>query len=245
MAEPAGICLATAMTSTSTLDPADPESWTPQHWSRQEWFYMWTKGLDPWRIAVLCRVPYRKVYDHIRTRIIYHPELFGQRLMVHDQPALPPGGLKKPKPTWEERAADLVDFRQVCGRFPRGYLEGESSLYSFLQSQRGRYRAGKLRESRKSHLDENLPGWLTLPKAEREHALWQQRLRELEKFLRQTERYPRYETAASSSEKVLAVWITHQRKQLRSGELSEPREKKLQKAIPGWSLSSGQSNEGR
>lgn len=25
-------------------------------------------------------------------------------------------GLKKPKPTWEERAADLVDFRQVHGR---------------------------------------------------------------------------------------------------------------------------------
>ena len=137
VAESSVFCLATAMTSTSTLDPAETESWTPQHWSRQEWFYMWTKGLDPWRIAVLCRVPYRKVYDHIRTRITYHSELFGQRLMVHDQPALPPGGLKKPKPTWEERAADLVDFRQVYGRFPRGYLEGESSLYSFLQSQRG------------------------------------------------------------------------------------------------------------
>ncbi|MCC9198512.1 M23 family metallopeptidase (plasmid) [Arthrobacter sp. zg-Y820] len=41
-------------------------------------------------------------------------------------------------------AADLVDFRQVYWRFPRGDVEGESSLYSFLQSQRGRYRADKL-----------------------------------------------------------------------------------------------------
>ena len=207
---------------------------------------MWTKGLDPWRIAVLCRVPYRKVSTTISApESLTTPNCSGSGSWSMISRPCRRAGLKKPKPTWEERAADLVDFRQVYGRFPRGYLEGESSLYSFLQSQRGRYRAGKLRESRKSHLDENLPGWLTLPKAEREHALWQQRLRELEKFLRQTERYPRYETAASSSEKVLAVWITHQRKQLRSGELSEPREKKLQKAIPGWSLSSGQSNEGR
>ncbi|WP_461171174.1 helicase associated domain-containing protein [Arthrobacter sp. Z1-15] len=232
------------MTGTTTLESAEPESWTPQHWSREEWFYMWTKGLDPWRIAVLCRVPYRKVYDHIRTRITYHPELLGQRLMVHDHPALPPGGLKKPKPTWEERAADLADFRQVHGRFPRGYLEGESSLYSFLQSQRGRYRAGKLLESRKHYLDENLSGWLTPPKAEREHTLWQQRLGELEKFLRETGRYPRYKTAASSAEKVLAVWYTHQRFRIRSGKLSELREKKLGRAIPGWNLHSSQTNEG-
>lgn len=69
---------------------------------------MWTKGLDPWCIAVLCRVPYRKVYDHIRTRIAYTPELFGQRLMVHDQPALPPG-----------------------------YREGEGSLCSFCSMSAG------------------------------------------------------------------------------------------------------------
>lgn len=227
------------MTSTSTLDPADPESWTPQHWSRQEWFYMWTKGLDPWRIAVLCRVPYRKVYDHIRTRIIHHPELFGQRLMVHDQPALPRGGLKKPKPTWEERAADLVDFRQVHGRFPRGYLEGESSLYSFLQSQRGRYRAGKLTEPRRSFLDEQVPGWLTPPKAERERALWQQRVTELETFLRKHGRYPHYKTAADSSEKVLAVWLERQRHCLRTGKLGRNRESRLNAAVPGWKISGG------
>lgn len=84
-----------------------------------------------------------------RTRITYHPELFGQRLIVHDQPAPPPGRPEKPKPISEERAADLVDFRQAHGKFPRGYLEGEGSLYIFLQSQRGRYRAGKLLKSRK------------------------------------------------------------------------------------------------
>ena len=227
------------MTSTDTLDPTEPESWTPQHWSRGEWFYMWTKGLDPWRIAVLCRVPYRKVYSHIRTRVGSHPELFGARLMLHDQPALPKGGLKKSKPTWEERASDLVNFRQVYGRFPRGYLEGEQPLYSFLQAQRERDRAGKLQEPRKCYLDENLPGWLTPPKAERERALWQHRVRELEIFLREHGRYPRYRTSEDAAEKILAVWVDRQRHCLHRGKLSNARETRLNAAAPGWQIPSG------
>lgn len=47
---------------------------------------MWVKGLGPWRIAVLCRPPHRKVCDHIRTRIVHWPELFGQRLMLQVSP---------------------------------------------------------------------------------------------------------------------------------------------------------------
>lgn len=195
---------------------------------------MWTKGLDIWRIAVLCRVPYRKVYEHIRNRIAYHPELFGARLMVHDQPALPPGGLKKPKPTWEERAADLVDSRQVYGRFPRGYIEAEQQLYTFMQYQRQQYRAGKLSETKKTALDEQLPGWLTLPKAERERALWQQRVSELEAFLREHGRYPRYKTAMDSSEKILAVWVERQRHCSRAGKLAKFRKTQLDSAAPDW-----------
>ena len=195
---------------------------------------MWTKGLDPWRIAVLCRVPYRKVYDHIRTRTTHNPELFGQRLMLHDQPALPPGGLKKQKPSWEERCAELIEFRRMNGRFPRGYLEGEGTVYSFLQNQRRRYRAGELLEVRKSHLDEHVPGWLTPPKEERERALWQQRVKELETFLRERGHYPRYKTAADRLEKVLAVWVERQRRCLCTGKLLLPRESQLNSAVPGW-----------
>ena len=237
VAEPAELCLATAMTGTTTQEPSETEPWTPQHWSRGEWFYMWTKGLDPWRIAVLCRVPYRKVYDHIRTRITYHPELFGARLMVHDQPALPPGGLKKPKPSWAERCAELVRFRQAYGRFPRGYIEDEATLYRFLQNQRRQYRAGKLPETKKTALDEQLPGWLTLPKAERERALWQQRVKELETFLRERGGYPRYKTAKDPAEKVLAVWVERQRHCSRTGKLGRLRLSQLNAAAPDWQTS--------
>lgn len=222
------------MVETLTLETTDAESWAPQHWSRAEWFYMWTRGLDPWRIAVLCRVPHRKVYDHIRTRIMHKPELFGQRLMLHDRPAVPPGGLRKSKPTWEERCAELIEFRQAHGRFPRGYVQGESSLYSFLQSQRERYRAGMLAEGRKSYLDERVRGWLTPPKAERERALWDQRLGEMEKFLQDSGRYPRYKTAKDSSEKVLAVWVARQRDCQRRGVLDRRRQQRLDDRLPGW-----------
>ena len=195
---------------------------------------MWTKGLDPWRIAVLCRVPYRKVYDHIRTRTMHNPDLLGQRLMVHDQPALTPGGLKKPKPTWKERCAELVTFRQVHGRFPRGYIEDEATLYSFLQNQRRQYRAGKLPDSRKIYLDEHVPGWLTPPKAERERALWEQRANETKTFVREQGRYPRYKGAVKPSEKMLAVWLNRQRHCQRLGNLGNCRRQWLNDHLPGW-----------
>lgn len=210
----------------------------PQHWSREEWFYMWTKGLDPRRIATVCRVPYRKVYEHIHARVSYNPERFGQRLMLHDHPKLPPRGLTKPTPKipWMERAGELSRFRRVHGRFPRGYLEGEQQLYSFLQHQRKRYRAGKLTEPRKSFLDEHIPGWLTPPKAEREDALWEQRLRELENFTKEQERYPRYKKPKDPSEKILAVWVDRQRHCLRNGTLREARYKQLNEQVPDWQL---------
>ena len=214
----------------------ETENWAPQHWSRQEWFYMWTKGLDPRRIAKICRVPYRKVYDHIRTRVNHNPALFGQRLMLHDHPQMPRWGLEKRKPTWQERAAELAEFRQTYGRFPRGYLEGEQKLYSFLQYQRQQCRSGTLLDGRKGYLDQNLPGWLTPPKAERERTLWEQRLDELEMFLQENRRLPRYKTARSSTEKILAVWITYQRRRARIGKLTVSREMKLNQISPGWKL---------
>ncbi|MBO0910114.1 helicase associated domain-containing protein [Arthrobacter sunyaminii] len=225
------------MTSTLTMNPAESESWAPQqHWSREEWFYMWTKGLEPRRIAVLCRVPYRKVYEHIHAKVSSKPERFGQRLMLHDHPKLPPGGLNKqtPRILWADRAEELVEFRRVYGRFPRGYLEGEQQLYSFLQYQRKRYRASKITESRKSFLDAHVPGWLTPPKKEREDALWEKRARGLEKFVEEHGRYPRYKTAVEPLEKVLAVWMQRQRHCLRIGKLEKSRGERLRKLNSQW-----------
>lgn len=36
--EPVDLCLATSMTCTITKELSEAEPWTPQHWSRAEWF---------------------------------------------------------------------------------------------------------------------------------------------------------------------------------------------------------------
>ena len=210
------------------------ESWALQHWSRQEWFYMWTKGLDPRRIAKICRVPYRKVYDHIRTRVNHNPALFGQRRMLHDHPQLPPGGLGNKKPTWQERVDEMVDFRRTHGRFPRGYVENESKLYKFLQYQREKHRRGKLSGDQKAYLDEQLPRWLTPPKEVREKELWGRRAAELEIFLQQHGRYPSYKVAKKPGERVLATWVIRQRQLQRHGQLDPDRLKKMDSISPAW-----------
>lgn len=211
---------------TVATETTDLEPWTPQHWSRHEWFYMWTQSLDPRRIAAVCRVPYRKVYDHIRGRVTQNPELFGRRLMVHDQPSLPPGGLSK-RPSWVERCEELAEFRRRHGRFPHNYRQDESSLYSFLQYQRTLYRAGKLPGPREAFLNKHVPGWLTPRKKDRESALWQQRADELLEFVTKHGRYPSYKIAREPNEAVLSTWLTAQRRSLRQGRLEEARKARL------------------
>jgi len=195
---------------------------------------MRTKGLDPRRIAKICRVPYRKVYDHIRTRVNHNPALFGQRLMLHDHPQLPRGGLGNRKRTWQERASELVEFRRVHGRFPRGYVQDESKPYTFLQYQREKCRAGKLPGDQRSYLDEHLSGWLTPPKHDREEELWGRRAGELERFVALHGRFPSYKTASEPLEKVLAVWVQRQRYCLRRGILVDTRQRQLDMQIPCW-----------
>lgn len=153
--------------------------------------------------------------------------------MVHDRPALPRGGLKNRR-SWDQRCTELAEFRLQHGRLPRSYIEGESSLYSFLQYQRRLRRTGQLFASRKSVLKNKVPGWLTPPKTEPERALWQQRLTELENFLSQTGRYPSYKKAVEPLEKILAVWLQRQRHCLRTGRMALYRQEKLNSKLPDW-----------
>ncbi|MFJ2662698.1 helicase associated domain-containing protein [Arthrobacter koreensis] len=154
--------------------------------------------------------------------------------MLHDHPQVPRWGLKNRKPTWQERVDELAAFRRVHGRFPRGYVEDERKLYSFLQHQRKRYRAGELAACKVSFLNEHLPGWLTPPKQDRETKLWAQRAAELESFVRNHGRYPSYKSGKDTAEKVLATWLTRQRRCHRQGTLSEARRVWLDELIPGW-----------
>ncbi|GAA3287781.1 hypothetical protein GCM10017708_05900 [Arthrobacter citreus] len=138
------------------------------------------------------------------------------------------------KPTWQERVDELAEFRWAHGRFPRSYLEGESNLYSFLQHQRVRYRAGVLLAGREAYLNEHIPGWLTPRKAHREEVLWGQRATEYELFLRSEKRPPSYKNARDPTERTLSVWMKRQRACIRAGTLSETRRNWLDTHLTGW-----------
>lgn len=85
-----------------------------------------------------------------------------------------------------------------------------------------------------SRKDDRVPGWLTPPKAERERALWKQRASELEQFVREQGRFPKYKTAVEPLERILAVWSDRQRHCLRRGTLQTARKNWLDGRVPGW-----------
>lgn len=64
----------------------------------------------------------------------------------------------------------------------------------------------------RTYLDENLRGWLTLPKQERETSLRGRRISELDLLLVQHGRFLSYKSAKAPMEKVLATWLTPQRR---------------------------------
>lgn len=207
----------------------------PQHRSREEWLYLYMRGLEPARIAQLCRVPKRTIETHLRTRLRNDPGLFGWRLMLHDRPALPPASWRSPRPRWDELADRLEALYRAFGRMPRAYSKdkAERTLANFLARQREEHRAGTLDPDRKERLD-RIPGWLTPPKQERENRLWEQRLGELAEFVAGKGRMPYFTSVKEPQEKVLATWVTRQRHLLRTGDLSAWRTSALEGAVPGW-----------
>lgn len=196
---------------------------------------MYLKGLEPARIAELCRVPKRTIEAGLRTRLKNDPGLFGRRLMLHDRPALPPTSRRLPRPGWDRLAEDLEAFHQKHGRLPRAYAEekSERTLAHFLAQQRQNHRAGMLGPARRRRLD-RIPGWPTPPKAERAAMLWEQRLGELREFVDREGRMPYFASAEEEQEKVLATWVTRQRHLHKTGSLPAPRKSALEGAVPGW-----------
>ena len=82
---------------------------------------MYVRGLSLRQISRLCRVKYEKVRLHIRTQERRDPTLVGRRLLLHDQPTLPPPGWQEaaPRPSWDDRYTELRDLMGRTGRFPQ------------------------------------------------------------------------------------------------------------------------------
>ncbi|WP_458117296.1 helicase associated domain-containing protein [Arthrobacter sp. D2-10] len=229
------------MTGALTHDVPGQDTTSDGEWgpatSREEWLLMYQRGLSLRQISRLCRVKYEKVRLHIRTRERHDPTLAGRRLLLHDQPALPPKGWQQApaRPSWDDRYTELQELMKRTGRFPQQLSEdpAERRLYKWLRWQRTRHLHGRLTEDQTTRLD-RLGKWQGTALGDRE-THWRTIHAQLLAFIADAGRMPHRETPdATALEATLDVWIQTQRAKARAGKLAPTRRNTLDQTIPGW-----------
>jgi hypothetical protein len=205
----------------------DDAGWVPCE-SREEWVLMYSLGLSPERIAVLCRTDSGRVRRALESRDRRDPVFFGRRIVLHNQPSLPK---RRPLLTWQQKYENLRWFVDTVGRLPRhNGSTWERQCHGFLYLQRREHRGGRL-SSEQVRLLDNIVGWYSSPRAP-DH--WQQRLDDYLSFIKQHGRRPRVESPVGTRERSLMIWVMSQRKRLRAGTMPKERAAMLDAALPEW-----------
>ncbi|MBG6184899.1 hypothetical protein IWX65_002877 [Arthrobacter sp. CAN_A214] len=88
--------------------------------NKQEWLFMYSRGIPVERIVAMCRADVRRVRYSIRAAEKRDPTLFGRRLILHDQPANKRANesVITLKELWWEHSARLLGFYRQHGRLP-------------------------------------------------------------------------------------------------------------------------------
>lgn len=132
--------------------------------------------------------------------------------------------------------ADVIAFHESEGRLPitHGKSAGERALGAWVARRRREATRGTLSPIYRKALAV-IPGWdkPTTRKADDE-ARWQQRLEELQNLRAASGDWPRHQKTDDKHERTLGVWLHGQRIDYRAGRLDPVKEKKLNKALPGW-----------
>ncbi|WP_026531552.1 helicase associated domain-containing protein [Arthrobacter sp. H41] len=200
--------------------------------NKQEWLFMYSRGIPVERIAATCRADLRRVRYTIRAAEKRDPALFGRRLILHDQPA--PRLTSTLKELWWDHSARLLGFYRQQGRLPvqNPRDADELWLYGWLYRQRKAYRAGQLTTDQLAVLAK-LGEWQGQARGTRsEH--WNRRLSGLIEFVVEHGVLPRYRPDRPIEERVLAVWVSKQRALMSAGKLDETRRSRLHKEFQGW-----------
>lgn len=198
---------------------------------------MYVRGLSLRQISRLCRVKYEKVRLHIRTQERRDPTLFGRRLLLHDQPALPPESWRSAvvRPSWDDRYTELSDLITRTGRFPKQLSDdpAERRLYKWVRWQRTRHTRGQLTPDQADRLDQ-LGNWQGSALGNRD-THWRTIHAQLLQFIQDAGRMPhRQHEDATGLEATLDVWIQTQRAKARAGTLTPDRRDTLDQTVPGW-----------
>ncbi|MHA7143813.1 helicase associated domain-containing protein [Arthrobacter sp. TmT3-37] len=208
--------------------------------NRQEWLLMYSRGVPVAVIAVWCRVDVRRVHRAVDKQISRHPEWFDRCWRIHHQPAPARNTqryVRSREQAWWEHYGDVAAYmRDRGGALPaQNDSPGARVLYRWTEAQRRQYDAGTLAQDRVDALD-RLGEWIGTRKGDPEE-LWAQRLEEVRQFRANVDRYPYYDPHRHPDEKVLAVWLGRQRTWLRKSQLRSDRQKRLDRVLPGWDVS--------
>jgi hypothetical protein len=209
--------------------------------NRQEWLLMYSLGVAPISIAACCRVDVSSVLAVVHRRASADPRWFDHCWMVHDQPApndaVPDRPMNRQERKWWVTYDALADHVHGRGGAMPGQNESPTVrvLYGWLKVQRGHYHAGRLTQEKIDALN-HLGSWLGTRRGNLEDR-WRQRLQEVQQFVMSAGRYPVYAPDACADEKVLAVWLQHQRLWSRRGRLRADRRSHLDGTLPLWEIS--------
>ncbi|GAB4822657.1 hypothetical protein N2152v2_009703 [Parachlorella kessleri] len=142
---------------------------------------------------------------------------------------------------WEQRRQQVAAYYQQHGRLPRQgarksipLLPGEKELGNWVHRQRHCYKSkgGPPLSTERIAALESTPGW-----AWEDCTPWEQRLQEVQYFVRQQGRFPREKAGKNNpflpGEKELGYWVNRQRQHYKNAILSPARIAALD-ASPGW-----------
>lgn len=193
------------------------------------WDRMYAAGMTVQEIADYTHRARSTVHRHLQVREIYSTDLRA----VHEAAlaARDPGW---PNTHWRRSYKAVQDFHRAHGRLPEASDGADkTALEKWIARQRSLNRRGELPAIKVTLMD-NIPGWDIPSRAQRADAHWLERLNQLQTFVAEHERCPRYKRHTTEHERVLGVWLHTQHQARAEGRLLPWRQEHLDAALPNW-----------
>lgn len=195
-----------------------------------EWDLMYAAGLTVQEIADRCHAASpNTVREHVKSRERYQPGT-----QTKHEAALAVREQDWPSTAWRRRLTQAQAFLAYQGRLPGyGGDRVESSLDDWIGLQRNAYHRGEL-STPKIVLMGTLEGWNISARQREWNERWRQHLTELQAYVEDTGRLPRYKRYVTEHEHALGVWLHKQHQGRAEGWLRGWRHQALDAALPGW-----------
>lgn len=202
----------------------------PQYFSlHPSWDRMYASGMTVREIADFTDRPRSTVHRHLQVQ-----EKFGQDLRAVHNAARQARGPDWPTTHWQRRYKAAQDFYAVNGKLPAaGDDEAETVLATWIRTQRTLHHRGDLPAILATLMD-MIPNWDDSPRRTALDDHWRERFHELQDFVAENARLPRYRGYSSERERILGVWLHTQHQARAERRLLQWRLESLEAALPDW-----------